>query len=73
MPLLAAAGGMIVPAGIFALLVMAVDRPEAGTVGPCPCDRHRVLLMAARLNLSDEPSGDPHFSCCLRLQTMPSD
>jgi len=49
-PLLAAAGGMIVPAGLFALLVIAVDRPElmSGWAVPCATDI-AFSYMAARL------------------------
>ncbi len=49
-PLLAAAGGMIVPAGLFALLVIAVDRPELmpGWAVPCATDI-AFSYMAARL------------------------
>ena len=49
-PLLAAAGGMIVPAGLFALLVLAVERPElmSGWAVPCATDI-AFSYMAARL------------------------
>ncbi|MEX2663060.1 MAG: Na+/H+ antiporter NhaA [Vicinamibacterales bacterium] len=49
-PLLAAAGGMAAPAGLFALLVLATDRPELmrGWAVPCATDI-AFSYMAARL------------------------
>lgn len=49
-PLLAAAGGMIAPAGLFALLVLGVGRPELmpGWAVPCATDI-AFSYMAARL------------------------
>ena len=49
-PLLAAAGGMIAPASIYALLVLAVDRPELmrGWAVPCATDI-AFSYLAARL------------------------
>lgn len=49
-PLLAAAGGMIVPAGLFSLLVVAVARPELASGWAVPCATDIAFsYMAARL------------------------
>lgn len=49
-PLLAAAGGMIAPAGIYALLTMALDRRELASGWAIPCATDIAFsYMAARL------------------------
>lgn len=49
-PLLAAAGGMIVPAGLYALLVLAVSRPELASGWAVPAATDIAFsYMAARL------------------------
>jgi NhaA family Na+:H+ antiporter len=49
-PLLAAAGGMLAPAGIYVLLTMALDRPELTNGWAIPCATDIAFsYMAARL------------------------
>jgi NhaA family Na+:H+ antiporter len=64
-PLLAAAGGMAAPAGLFALLVLATGRPElmSGWAVPCATDI-AFSYMAARLIF---PPGHPAIPFLLLL------